>query len=98
MFLLLTLMICKLYKSKIGPIGKKGLSRHQIGTKFHTLPQIATEILSIMSVHPLDFLAIFHSFLMFLFKLMNIQIIFFSYLHSERVLCLSITLISSLIL
>ena len=45
-----------MYKPKIRPIGKRDLHRHQIGTKFHTLQQIATEILAIMSVYHLDFL------------------------------------------
>ena len=59
MFMLLILIICKLYKPKIGPISKRDLLWHQTGTKFHTLQQTATEVLAIMSVHPLDFLRFF---------------------------------------
>ena len=47
----------------------------------------------------LHFSAIFHSFLMFLLKFMNIQIIFLLTTNDQiKVLCLNITVISSVVL
>ena len=66
-------------------------------TKCDTLGQLAAEKRVILQAHPLDFSAIFHSFLMFSLKFMTIPSRFFSYLPIN-ILCLGITLISSLVL
>ena len=67
-------------------------------TKCDTLGQLAAEKPVIFKHTPLiDFSAIFHSFLMFSLKFMTIPSRFFSYLPIN-ILCLGITLISSLVL
>ena len=63
------------------------------------LDQLFSEIGVILCVLSLDFFTFFHSFLLFSLKFMNIKIRLFSISdHKIRVKCLTIALISNLIL
>ena len=50
---------------KLDHFGKHVVSMHRLKIKFGTIGHLTTEILVILEVHPLDFSAIFLSFLLF---------------------------------
>ena len=56
---------------------KHAVSRHWLKTRFGTFGHLTTAIWVLLEVHPLEFSAIFHSFLLFSLKFMNIHDNFF---------------------
>ena len=64
---------------KLDHFGKHVVSMHWLKINFGTFGHLTTEIWVILKVHPLDFSAIFHSFLLVSLKFMNIYDKYFSY-------------------
>ena len=64
---------------KLDRFGKHVVSMHWLKISFGAIGHLTTEIWVILEVHPLDFSAIFHSFLLVSLKFMNIYDKYFSY-------------------
>ena len=84
-FLLISLVFINIHENlnlmcyELDHFGKHVVSMHWHKIRFGTIGHLTTEIWEILEVHPLDFSAIFLSFLLFTLKFTNIHDKYFSY-------------------